>query len=84
MKIFVAGATEALGRRLVLLLVSNGHTVVGTTRAPATRRRCVPSALPPWSSTACDRGGCGRSGPCRSAAGRPVGKHQFDWERSRS
>jgi nucleoside-diphosphate-sugar epimerase len=34
MKIFVAGATGALGRRLVPLLVSNGHTVVGTTRTP--------------------------------------------------
>jgi 2-alkyl-3-oxoalkanoate reductase len=34
MKIFVAGATGALGRRLVPLLVSSGHTVVGTTRTP--------------------------------------------------
>jgi 2-alkyl-3-oxoalkanoate reductase len=34
MKIFVAGATGALGRRLVPLLVANGHTVVGTTRTP--------------------------------------------------
>jgi 2-alkyl-3-oxoalkanoate reductase len=34
MKIFVAGATGAIGRRLVPLLVSNGHTVVGTTRTP--------------------------------------------------
>jgi 2-alkyl-3-oxoalkanoate reductase len=34
MKVFVAGATGALGRRLVPLLVANGHTVVGTTRAP--------------------------------------------------
>ena len=33
MKVFVAGATGALGRRLVPLLVSHGHTVVGTTRA---------------------------------------------------
>lgn len=32
MKIFVAGATGAIGRRLVLVLVSNGHTVIGTTR----------------------------------------------------
>ncbi len=31
MKIFVAGATGALGRRLVPLLVAKGHTVVGTT-----------------------------------------------------
>jgi nucleoside-diphosphate-sugar epimerase len=35
MKIFVAGATGALGRRLVSLLLSNGHTVVGTTRSPS-------------------------------------------------
>jgi len=35
MKIFVAGATGALGRRLVPLLASNGHTVVGTTRTPS-------------------------------------------------
>jgi 2-alkyl-3-oxoalkanoate reductase len=34
MKIFVAGATGALGRRLVPLLVTGGHTVVGTTRTP--------------------------------------------------
>src|SRR5919198_3960356 len=31
MKIFVAGASGAIGRRLVPLLVSNGHEVVGTT-----------------------------------------------------
>ena len=35
MKIFVAGATGALGRRLVPLLVARGHEVVGTTRSPA-------------------------------------------------
>jgi uncharacterized protein YbjT (DUF2867 family) len=35
MKVFVAGATGALGRRLVPLLASNGHTVVGTTRTPS-------------------------------------------------
>jgi 2-alkyl-3-oxoalkanoate reductase len=34
MRIFVAGATGALGRRLVPLLVANGHSVVGTTRTP--------------------------------------------------
>jgi nucleoside-diphosphate-sugar epimerase len=32
MRIFVAGATGAIGRRLLPLLVSNGHTVIGTTR----------------------------------------------------
>jgi uncharacterized protein YbjT (DUF2867 family) len=34
MKVFVAGATGALGRRLVPLLVERGHEVVGTTRTP--------------------------------------------------
>jgi nucleoside-diphosphate-sugar epimerase len=34
MRIFVAGATGAVGRRLVPLLVSNGHEVVGLTRTP--------------------------------------------------
>ena len=34
MKIFLAGATGALGTQLVPLLVSSGHDVVGTTRSP--------------------------------------------------
>jgi nucleoside-diphosphate-sugar epimerase len=33
MKIFLAGATGAIGRRLVPLLLSAGHDVVGTTRS---------------------------------------------------
>jgi nucleoside-diphosphate-sugar epimerase len=35
MKIFLAGATGAVGKRLVPLLVSRGHHVIGTTRTPA-------------------------------------------------
>lgn len=34
MRIFVVGATGAIGRRLVPRLVANGHTVIGTTRTP--------------------------------------------------
>jgi len=33
MKVFLAGATGALGRRLVPQLLAHGHTVVGTTRS---------------------------------------------------
>ncbi len=33
MRIFLAGATGAIGRRLVPLLIGAGHTVVGTTRS---------------------------------------------------
>jgi 2-alkyl-3-oxoalkanoate reductase len=35
MRVFVAGATSAAGSRLVPLLVSAGHSVVGLTRTPA-------------------------------------------------
>jgi len=34
MKVFVAGATGALGRRLVSLLVAEGHTVTAMSRSP--------------------------------------------------
>ena len=34
MKVFVAGATGAIGRELVPLLVARGHEVVATTRSP--------------------------------------------------
>ena len=35
MKVFVAGATGAIGRHLVPQLIQRGHEVVGTTRSPA-------------------------------------------------
>jgi 2-alkyl-3-oxoalkanoate reductase len=35
MKVFVAGATGALGKQVVPMLVSRGHEVTGMTRAPA-------------------------------------------------
>ena len=34
MRVFVAGASGAVGRTLIPLLTENGHTVVGTTRSP--------------------------------------------------
>ena len=37
MKVFLAGATGALGRRLMPQLVANGHQVVGMTRSEAKR-----------------------------------------------
>jgi nucleoside-diphosphate-sugar epimerase len=35
MKVFLAGATGALGKRLIPRLIANGHSVVGTTRSEA-------------------------------------------------
>lgn len=35
MKIFIAGATGAVGRPLVSALIKAGHSVVGLTRTPA-------------------------------------------------
>jgi len=35
MRVFVAGATGAIGHRLVPLLIDSGHEVVGTTRTPS-------------------------------------------------
>src|SRR5262245_35411762 len=35
MKVFVAGATGALGRQLVPMLADQGHEVAGMTRSPA-------------------------------------------------
>jgi nucleoside-diphosphate-sugar epimerase len=35
MKVFLAGATGVIGRRLVPMLVADGHEVIGTTRSPA-------------------------------------------------
>ncbi|MGH9233617.1 MAG: NAD-dependent epimerase/dehydratase family protein [Acidimicrobiales bacterium] len=37
MKVFVAGATGALGKQLVPMLVANGHEVIGMTRTEAKR-----------------------------------------------
>jgi len=38
MRVFVAGATGAIGTRLVPLLVARGHEVVGTARSPEKAR----------------------------------------------
>src|SRR5260370_33145264 len=38
MRVFLAGATGAIGRRLVPLLLRAGHDVIGTTRSAAKAR----------------------------------------------
>ena len=50
MRVLLAGATGAIGRRLVPLLLGAGHDVTGTTRSPAQRpgaraRRGAPAVL---------------------------------------
>jgi uncharacterized protein YbjT (DUF2867 family) len=39
MKVLIAGATGAIGRPLVRLLLADGHEVVGITRTPANPTR---------------------------------------------
>jgi uncharacterized protein YbjT (DUF2867 family) len=47
MKIFVAGATGAVGRRLVPLLVEAGHEVFGTTRSEAKKKDLLGAGAQP-------------------------------------
>jgi nucleoside-diphosphate-sugar epimerase len=47
MKVFVAGATGAIGARLVPMLVSAGHTVTGTTHHPARAGRIQAAGATP-------------------------------------
>ena len=39
MRVFVAGATGAIGQYLIPTLVAAGHEVTGTTRSPAKAKR---------------------------------------------
>ncbi len=47
MRIFLAGATGAIGRRLVPLLRAAGHAVVGTTRSPAKAEALAAAGVDP-------------------------------------
>jgi 2-alkyl-3-oxoalkanoate reductase len=55
MKVFVAGASGALGSRLVPLLVANGHDVVGMTRTPAKAERLRTMGAEPVVADGLDR-----------------------------
>jgi len=60
MRIFVAGATGALGRRLVPLLVANGHQVTGMTRTPGKAAGLRAAGADPVVADALDRDAVGR------------------------
>jgi nucleoside-diphosphate-sugar epimerase len=55
MKIFVAGATGALGRRLVPMLVEGGHEVTGMTRTPGKAASLAEQGATPVVADALDR-----------------------------
>jgi nucleoside-diphosphate-sugar epimerase len=54
MRIFVAGAAGAVGRKLVPSLVAKGHAVVGLTRTPESGRRLAAAGAEPVVADALD------------------------------
>ena len=60
MRVFVAGATGALGTQLVPQLVAKGHEVVGMTRSPAKRDALQDAGRPAGRGR---RARCARGGP---------------------
>lgn len=72
MRIFLAGAGGAIGRRLTPLLCAAGHDVVGTTRAPdkvaaLSALGAEPVVVDIFDATALTRG-AGRRTPSRHAS----------------
>jgi nucleoside-diphosphate-sugar epimerase len=61
MKVFVAGATGALGKQLVPLLVAKGHDVVGMTRTDAKRDQLRRVGAHPVVADALDADAVGRA-----------------------
>jgi nucleoside-diphosphate-sugar epimerase len=66
MKVFVAGATGAIGKQLIPQLVAAGHEVTGMTRSPPRPTRCVRWAprrpsLTGWTGRRSGRRCCGRN-----------------------
>jgi nucleoside-diphosphate-sugar epimerase len=61
MKVFVAGATGALGKQLVPMLVANGHDVVGMTRTEAKRDKLRSLGAQPVVADALDADAVGRA-----------------------
>ena len=77
MRIFVAGATGAVGRPLVSALITAGHSVVGLTRTAAKADTIRRMGAEPSSPTASMRRRCA-SGHCRQ-----TGRHHPRNDRSR-
>ncbi len=61
MRVFLAGASGAIGRRLVPMLVGAGHELVGTTRSPERAEALRAAGAEPVLVDALDRDALGRS-----------------------
>src|SRR4051812_44225521 len=62
MRVFVAGATGAIGRRLVPRLVERGHSVVATTRTPGKAPGLMAMGAEPVVVDGLDAAGIGEAG----------------------
>lgn len=74
MKIFLAGATGAIGQQLVPLLVSDGHQVIAATRTPGKMARLRDAGAQPVVMDALNRDDVMRA---VGAAGPDVIVHQM-------
>ena len=76
MRVFVTGASGAIGSRLVPQLIDAGHEVVGTHNSPASAERLRALGAKPVMLDLLDarrraRGPCSRPSPRRSCTRRP-------------
>ena len=77
MRVFVAGATGAIGQYLIPSLVADGHEVTGTTRSPSKAGQLENAGATPAVVDGLDRQAVLERGP-----GRAAGRHRAPDDRA--